>query len=133
MGKEDLMPSESEWLVMEILWDNAVPLTSMEVIRRVQENRKMSAKTVRVLMNRLCQKKIIDYTVDKEDARVYHYFALRSKEECLREKSKHFIDSYFSGNKTNALAALLKNCDLTTEQIEELEGILEKSKERDDK
>lgn len=129
MAKEEAMPSESEWLVMEVLWDGTAPLTSMEIIRRIQKSRSMSDKTVRVLINRLCQKQMIDYAIDKNDARVYHYFAVKSREECLREKSRKFIDSYFSGNSANALAALIQSKPLTEEQIRQLEQILENSRE----
>ncbi|MCM1157553.1 MAG: BlaI/MecI/CopY family transcriptional regulator [Bacteroidales bacterium] len=129
MSKLDLTPSETEWLVMEVLWESTVPMASIEIIGKLQAIREMSPKTVRVLLNRLYQKGIIDYTVDKRDARVYHYFAVKSKSDCLREKSRRFAESYFSGNKTGALAALIQTCDLTGEQIAELEEILEKSKE----
>ncbi len=129
MAKEETMPSESEWLVMEVLWDGTAPLTSTEIIRRIQKSRSMSDKTVRVLINRLCQKQMIDYAIDKNDARVYHYFAVKSREECLREKSRKFIDSYFSGNSANALAALIQSKPLTEEQIRQLEQILENSRE----
>lgn len=129
MAKEETMPSESEWLVMEVLWDGTAPLTSTEIIRRIQKSRSMSDKTVRVLINRLCQKQMIDYAIDKNDARVYHYFAVKSREECLREKSRKFIDSYFSGNPANALAALIQSKPLTEEQIRQLEQILENSRE----
>lgn len=133
MPQIDITPSETEWLVMEVLWESTVPLTSMEIIKRLQDVKKMSPKTVRVLINRLYQKGIIDYTIDKKDARVYHYFAVKPKKECLQEKSRRFTESYFSGNKTNALAALIQNCDLTKEQIDELEAILERSKGSEDK
>ena len=131
MKKEETTPSESEWIIMEVLWASSIPLTSQEIIRRVQD-KKMSAKTVRVLLNRLRQKGIVDYLNDKEDARVYHYFALKTKGDCEKEKSRRFVESYFAGNQTNALAALLQSCILTDEQIEELEDILEQSKGRDD-
>lgn len=131
MAKQDMTPSETEWLVMEIIWESSVPLTSLEIIKRLEGTKEMSPKTVRVLINRLYQKGIIDYTVDKKDSRVYHYFSLKNKEECLAEKSRRFTESYFSGNKTNALAALIRNCELTEDQIGELEAILEKSKGSD--
>ena len=83
-----------------------------------------------MLMNRLNQKDILGYTVDKHDSRVYHYYVQRSREECVKEKSRKFVDSYFSGNGTNAMTALLQSFDLTDEQIRELEEILEKSRER---
>lgn len=129
MSKEDLTPSETEWLVMEKLWESAVPLTSAEIISRLEGDKKMSPKTVRVLLNRLGQKKIVDYTIDKKDSRVYHYFAVKSKEECLKEKSRHFTESYFKGSRTGAMAALVDSFDLDEGQMKELWDILkEKNK-----
>lgn len=132
MRKEEQTPSESEWKIMEIFWDSETPLTSSEVIRRMERVDDMTPKMIRVLMNRLCQKGLLGYEVDRHDSRVYHYIPLRTREECLRDKSRKFVDSYFSGNKalaaTNAMAALLQSFALTDEQIEELEEILKKSK-----
>lgn len=133
MTGEEHTPSESEWQIMEVLWDSIGPLTSAQVIQRLQEMTSMNPKMVRVLMNRLCQKKLIAYTIDEKDARVYHYFPLKSREECSREKSRKFVDSYFSGRHTDALAALLQSYQLTEEQIQELEEILEQSKRNEEK
>lgn len=126
---EETMPSESEWLIMEILWESGTPLTSMEVLNRLQGKSDMTLRMVRVLMSRLSQKGLLGFTIDENDARVYHYQAIKSKEECLSEKSNRFVNSYFAGNRTNAVAALLHGVTLTDEQIKELEEILEKSKE----
>lgn len=122
------MPSESEWLIMEVLWESGTPLTSLQVIQKLQGKLDMTPKMIRVLMNRLCQKGVLSHTLDEKDARVYHYSALKSKEECLRNKSRKFADSYFSGNETGALASLIQSIALTDEQISELEQILENSK-----
>lgn len=126
MAKEDITPSE--WLIMEVLWASGTPLTSSEVYKRMQGNVGMSQRMVHVLMNRLSQKDIIGYTVDEHDSRVYHYYVLRQREECEKEKSRKFVDSYFSGSGTNAMMALLQSFTLTDEQIKELEEILVKSK-----
>ena len=126
MSKEEWTPSESEWQVMEIFWANSEPMTSKEVIQKLEKD--MTAKMVRVLINRLCEKGMLSYTVDAEDKRVYHYSVLKSKEECQKEKSRRFVESYFRGTQTNAVAALLGATQLTEEQIKELEEILEKSK-----
>ena len=126
MAKEEITPSE--WLIMEVLWASSIPLPSSEVIKKLKGNADMSARMVRVLMNRLCQKGILSYTVDENDSRVYHYSVLKSKEECLRNKSRKFAENYFSGNQTSALASLIQSITLTDEQIEELEKILAESK-----
>lgn len=128
MAKEKMTPSESEWSIMEILWASNRSMTSKEVIYKLQEENSMTPKMVRVLINRLCEKGLLSYTVDSDDKRVYHYFITKSKEDCLKEKSKQFVNSYFSGSKTNAAAALLQSFDLTEGQINELEEILKKSK-----
>ena len=128
MAKEEITPSE--WQIMEVLWASDMPLTSSEVYKKMQGNVDMSQRMVRVLMNRLNQKDVLGYIVDEHDSRVYHYYVLKQKKECVREKSRKFVDSYFSGSGTNAMAALLQSFDLTDEQIKELEEILEKSKGR---
>lgn len=128
MAKEEITPSE--WLIMEILWACGEPLTSSEVYKRMQGNVDMSMRMVRVLMNRLNQKDVLGYTVDEHDSRVYHYYVQKSREECVKEKSRKFVDSYFSGNGINAMAALLQSFVLTDEQIGELEEILERSRDR---
>ena len=128
MAKEEITPSE--WQIMEVLWASDTPLTSSEVYKRMQGNVDMSMRMVRVLMNHLNQKDVLAYTVDERDSRVYHYYVQRSREECVKEKSRKFVDSYFSGSGTNAMAALLQSFALTDEQIKELEEILEKSKDR---
>ena len=128
MAKEEITPSE--WQIMEVLWGCGEPLTSAEVHKRMQGNVDMSMRMVRVLMNRLSQNGVLGYTVDERDLRVYHYYVQKSREECLQEKSRKFVDSYFSGSGTNAMAALLQSFALTDEQIKELEDILEKSRDR---
>ena len=111
--ERETTPSQSEWLVMEVLWASDAPsLTAKEVIRKVRERTDMSPRMVRVLLNRLWQKGVLNYTVDEHDLRVYHYSVVKTKEECQREKSRKFVDSYFEGSQKNAMAALLQNAKL---------------------
>ncbi|MDE7308182.1 MAG: BlaI/MecI/CopY family transcriptional regulator [Lachnospiraceae bacterium] len=129
--EKETTPSQSEWLVMEIFWANDTSLTAKEVIKKIQEKTDMSPRMVRVLLNRLWQKGVLSYTVDEHDSRVYHYSVVKSKEECQKEKSRKFVNSYFEGSQKNAMAALLQSTELTEEQFKELEEILEQCKEKD--
>ncbi|MCM1258702.1 MAG: BlaI/MecI/CopY family transcriptional regulator [Roseburia sp.] len=129
--EKETTPSQSEWLIMEIIWEAGSSLTAKEVIGKIKEKSDMSPRMVRVLLNRLWQKGVLSFTVDEHDARVYHYTAMKSKEECQKEKSRKFVDSYFEGSQKNAMAALLQSAKLTEEQFEELESILEQCRERD--
>ncbi len=130
MSKEDKIPSDSEWRVMEVLWESGASLPSSEIIKRLGEHGKMTSRMVRVLLNRLCQKELVDYIVDDKDARVYHYFSRKSRAECRREKSRRFVECYFAGSQTGAIASLLQSGTLTAEQIGELEALLEENKRK---
>ena len=119
------MPTEREWLIMEAVWDSDEALTSAEILERIDESENLDARTERVLLHHLCKKGLLGYTVDERDSRVYHYYPLRTREECLREKSEVFIRTYFRGSSSVAAAALLKNAPFTDEQLRELAAILE--------
>lgn len=129
--EKETTPSQSEWLVMEVLWASDTSLTAKEIIKKMREKSDMSPRMVRVLLNRLWQKGVLSYRIDEHDSRVYHYSVVKSKEECQKEKSRKFVDSYFEGNRKNAMAALLQSWKLTEEQFLELEEILEQCKKEE--
>ncbi|MBR1701957.1 MAG: BlaI/MecI/CopY family transcriptional regulator [Lachnospiraceae bacterium] len=131
MDRGKVTPTESEWLIMDAVWEIGDGVTSAEIIKRIHETDDMTVRTIRVLITLLIKKGLLTYTVDDHDSRVYHYYALRTKEECLEDKRRDFADSYFHGDKTLAAAAFLQGLVLTDEQIAELEAILEQSREND--
>ena len=118
---------------MEAVWDSDEALTSAEILERIDESENLDARTERVLLHHLCKKGLLGYTVDERDSRVYHYSPLRTREECLREKSEVFIRTYFRGSSSLAAASLLKNAAFTDEQLRELAEILEERKGGDGK
>ena len=128
MRKNEGTPTEREWLIMEAVWDSADSLTSAEILKRIGEDAGMDVRTERVLLHHLCRKGLLGYDADERDSRVYHYFALRTREECQREKSRDFVNAYCRGSGANAVAAFLRDAAFTDEQIQELEAILEARK-----
>ena len=127
------MPTEREWLIMDVVWDSREPLTSAGILERIDESENLCARTERVLLHHLCKKGLLGYSVDERDSRVYHYYPLRTREECLRGKSADFINTYFRGSFSVAAAAFLKNAAFTDEQLAELAAILEERKGGDGK
>ena len=105
MPREEMLPSESEWMIMEVLWRCGHDLTSAEITDRLPKSSKMTQRMVRVLINRLCK-----------------------KEECQRAKSKAFVENFFEGNRLTAAFALLDKEKLSEEQIKELEKLIAKAK-----
>lgn len=126
---KETTPSETEWLVMEVIWSSNGDITASEIIQTLKGTLEVSARTIRVLINRLLAKGVIRYEVDKKDSRVYHYYVVKSKEECLAEKQDRFVRNYFGGNSTLAVASFLEKSRLSDEQFLELEQLVEKMKE----
>lgn len=122
-------PSETEWLVMEVLWNADRDMTASEIIQSLKGTLDVSARTIRVLISRLLAKGVIRYEVDEKDARVYHYYVVKSKEDCLREKQERFVRNYFGGNSTMAVASFIEKSKLSDEQLSELEQLVGKLKE----
>ena len=128
MEKDNRMPTEREWLIMEAVWDSRDFPTSAQILKRIDADSGMDMRTERVLLHHLCKKGLLGYNVDERDSRVYHYYALRTREECLREKSRDFVNTYFQGSASVAAATFLWNAPFSAEQIQELEQILEARK-----
>ena len=133
MKRDDLLPTEREWLIMDVVWDSGSQPTSSEILNQIDEAAKLDPRTERVLLHHLCRKGLLGYVVDEHDSRVYHYYPLRTREECLREKSKDFINTYFRGSSSVAAAALLRSAQFTDDQLDELEAILKSRKDGDGK
>ncbi|MBR1865406.1 MAG: BlaI/MecI/CopY family transcriptional regulator [Lachnospiraceae bacterium] len=131
MGREERMPTEREWLLMEVIWDRGDTITSSEILQQVQAVDEMSDRTERVLLHHLVKKGLVGYTVDEHDSRVYHYFAKRTREECLREKQSSFIDAYHRGSGIGAAVSFLQGIDLSDAEISELEDILKQRKKHE--
>ena len=126
---KETTPSETEWLVMEVIWSSNGDITASEIIQTLKGTLEVSARTIRVLINRLLAKGVIRYEVDQKDSRVYHYYVVKSKEECLAEKQDRFVRNYFGGNSTLAVASFLEKSRLSDEQFLELEQLVERMKE----
>ena len=126
---KETTPSETEWLVMEVIWNAEGDIIASEIIQNLKGTLDVTARTIRVLINRLLSKGVIGYKVDEKDSRVYHYYALKTKEECLSEKQNRFVRNYFGGNSTLAVASFIEKSRLSREQLSELEQLVENLKD----
>ncbi len=68
---------------------------------------------------------MIAYDVDLNDARIYHYYPKKSRESCLNQKSTRFVNNYFKGNASLAVASFLRSAELSKEELQELKSLVE--------
>lgn len=117
--------TDSEWEIMEILWNEA-PLFSKEIKERLM-NQVWSMSTVKTLVNRLLKKKAITFDIYGKS---YQYYPLIKKEDAVKAERENFIKKVFSGSKSELIMNLVKDTSLSKEEIEELRQLLERKKER---
>jgi BlaI family penicillinase repressor len=114
--------SDSEWQIMKLLWQKA-PQKSSEIIERLQGKVDWNAKTIKTLLNRLVNKKAINY---EKEGRAYLYFPIVKKEECQKAERHTFLHKVYNGAFKPMFAAFLEEENLSDEEIEELKKLLEK-------
>ena len=121
--------SAAEWRVMQVLWAHSEPQTSAEIVQKTKNGRERSPRTIKTLLQRLVAKGFVDFTVDPNDSRVYHYFPKVNEDACIKRENEDFISLYYKGNVGGMLARFIGDNDLTNEQIKELSALLDAKKE----
>ena len=112
--------SESEKLVMEVLWQES-PLSSLEVVERLHDQG-WNEKTVKTFLNRLVKKDVLSY---QKDGRRYLYSPLVKRDTFLKQESNGFLEKVFKGDMKELLATFVNNKQLSASELEYLRGLLD--------
>jgi BlaI family penicillinase repressor len=116
--------SDSEWDVMEPIWE-ASACTAAEVIRRLRTTHDWNHSTIRTLLARLVEKGALAYEVDGPR---YIYRPTVSRRQCVRQKSRSFLEKAFGGDVGALLAHFVAEARLDRDQIEQLHQLLDRKK-----
>ena len=112
--------SESEYKVMEVLWQES-PLSSGEVVARLQQT-DWTEKTVKSFLNRLVKKQVVSFT---RDGRRYLYSPAVARDQVLGEESSSLLNRVFNGDIKQLLATFVQNKQLSQEELDYLKGLLD--------
>lgn len=113
--------SESEWLIMQVLWSRG-PLTANEVVEKLAGRAKWKPKTVKTLINRLMKKGAVRF---RKEGRKYRYYPAVSESKYVRTETRSFLRRVYRGATKPMLAAFLEDAELSPEDIREFKKILE--------
>lgn len=118
--------SEAEWEVMKLLW-KANPLTSEKIIASLAEENNWSTQTIKTFITRLIKKGAIGF---EKTGRVYNYYPLVSEDECIKYENNFFLNKVYNGALNILFSKFLEDDNLSIDEIEELESLLKKKKEK---
>ncbi|MGD6792665.1 penicillinase repressor BlaI [Metabacillus indicus] len=118
--------SESEWEIMNVLWEKA-PQSASDIISSLQESTDWKPKTIRTLLDRLVQKDVVGVN---KNLRVYTFYPLYTQEECQRAETHSFINRIYGGTLKSMLVQFIQEDTLSDDEIKELRFILNKKPEK---
>lgn len=114
----DCRITESEWILMELLWQEE--MTQPQLAEKL--GKKWNKNTIHTFLTRLCGKGFLE--VDKERS-PHVYRAAVPREECERQERQSFLQRVYRGNVGNMVASFVKDRQLSPGEAEELRKLLE--------
>jgi BlaI family penicillinase repressor len=117
MPKAESLPriSAAEWAVAEAVWSAGRPASSIEIVERLSGDAARHPKTVRTLLHRLVQKKVL---VTERRGRVDYFFPRLSRGEYLEAETRSVLDRLFGGRRADLLRHYLSEAsDLTPAEV----------------
>lgn len=116
--------SDSEIYIMHLVWENK-KITSFDILKQAEKNKKISEKSVRTLLRRLVKKKAL--IVTEKNSRTYTYETLIDKEEYINFESNLFLNNVYKGNAKLLLLNLIKKHKETNkEELQEIYNMFKK-------
>src|SRR5262245_12186711 len=112
--------SDAEWDVMEPIWA-AGACTAADVIRQLRATHAWNHSTIRTLLARLVEKGALAYEVDGSR---YIYRAAVSRQQCVRQEGRSFLEKVFGGDVAALVAHFVADASLDREQLEQLRQLL---------
>ncbi|MBO4635835.1 MAG: BlaI/MecI/CopY family transcriptional regulator [Clostridiales bacterium] len=112
--------TDTEKKILEELWNDG-PLTTMDLYRKLNEKEGWSKSTVITLLNRMLIKGTIRYEVSG-NSKLYH--AKVSKESVDISETRSFLDKIYNGNVGLMISNLIKNEEISKEELEEIKKII---------
>ena len=113
---------ESEWAVMEVLWESS-PRTASEVAKELIQTKDWAENTVRTLLSRLVEKGALQ--IVEGSPRLYAPAVKR--EAFVKAESESFLDRIFQGAAKPLLVHFASNARLTPDEVRELKQLLDQS------
>lgn len=112
--------SKTELEVMQAVWEQS-PVSSSEIIDRLNKKREWHEKTVKTLLGRLVKKQALDY---HKEGRQYLYFPLVSQTDYQAQASQSLISRLFEGRISPLVAGFAKQEKLSKDDVDELKQLI---------
>ena len=116
--------AESEWRVIQALWQRG-PQTANEIVSALSGEVTWKPRTIKTLIGRLVKKGAVKVT---EEGYRYRYSPAVEESACVRSETRSFVRRVYQGAMKPALAAFLEDADLSPQEIDDIQHILDQKR-----
>jgi Predicted transcriptional regulator len=120
--------SNSEWYVLECLWDSA-PKTLMQIVEECREKAGWAKSTTATMVKRMGEKGLIRY---EEGGRAKLFYPMVKRENVAVRQTREFLQRIYHGSVGIMMNTLAKQDGLTEKDFQELEEFLEQCRKEKD-
>jgi len=117
--------TNSEWSVMECLWDHS-PRTGREAVEHLNKTVGWSRSTTLTMLRRMTEKELIKCY---EESGVNVYAPLVNRDDAVRHETEGFLDRVYNGSISMMISSITKKQSLSRKEIDELYKILKQAEE----
>jgi len=114
--------SDAEYQVMKVIWSAGAPISTNEVVERLEVSTAWKPKTIHTLLSRLVKKGALQY---EKDSRVFIYTPLVQESEILAKENDSFLNRFYNGALNSMVVNLLEQDKLSDNDIATLRRILD--------
>jgi len=114
--------SDAEYQVMKVIWSADAPISTNEVVEKLEQTTAWKPKTIQTLLSRLVKKEALKY---EKDSRMFVYTPLIQEAEILEMESDSFLNRFYDGAPNSMIVNLLERDKLSEDDMNKLKHILE--------
>lgn len=118
--KEEIKVTNSEWYVMNCLWEKS-HLSLVQLVPLLKESAGWSKSTSATMVRRMTEKDLIGY---EENGKTKYFFPKVKKQDVVVQETRDFLQRIYDGSVGMMMSALVRQNDLSQEDILELQEIL---------
>lgn len=116
---------ESEWKLMEYLWEGA-PRTLMDIVHAMAERVGWAKSTVTTMVTRMEGKGLLRY---ETQGRTKKFYPTLSREEAMNAEADTLLDKAFHGSAGLLVSSFIRRSKLTQQELDTLYELLKRSEE----
>lgn len=127
MESEKISLSNSEWRIMDFLWDKH-PATIADMVHHFDGITNWNRHVIIVMLKRMEAKGAVAW---QTAGRAKHYYPIIEREQSCVQETKDFLDRVYKGSLGFMLTTMVKQETFDKKELEELRRILNEGEQSD--